>query len=200
MSAGFCRRAGAPGNRPTLGDMPDPTEFLRLVVDPYRLAILGAAALGPVDVGAVARALEISPKQVLTQLAKLQRAGLIDHGRRLNLVQLREIGQQLPAVQVADPDMVEGPWSHDEVGVLGTFFRGDRLAHIPTSRSKRLVVLERLAQEFQPGVRYDERHVNLKLQLFHPDYAALRRYMVDEGLLTRAEGVYWRTGGRYEVD
>jgi hypothetical protein len=24
----------------------------------------------------------------------------------------------------------------------------------------------------------------------------LRRYLVDEGFLTRADGVYWRTGGR----
>ena len=32
------------------------------------------------------------------------------------------------------------------------------------------------------------------------DYAALRRYLVDEGMLSRADGVYWRTGGRYEDD
>jgi hypothetical protein len=29
----------------------------------------------------------------------------------------------------------------------------------------------------------------------HPDVAALRRYLVDEGLLTREAGVYWRNGG-----
>jgi len=43
-----------------------------------------------------------------------------------------------------------------------------------------------------------EADVNFRLQLFHADYAALRRYLVDEGMLSRAEGVYWRTGGRYE--
>jgi hypothetical protein len=32
--------------------------------------------------------------------------------------------------------------------------------------------------------------------MFHADYAALRRHLVDEGLVTRADGVYWRTGGR----
>ena len=32
--------------------------------------------------------------------------------------------------------------------------------------------------------------------MVYPDYATLRRYLVDEGLLTRADGVYWRTGGR----
>jgi hypothetical protein len=34
------------------------------------------------------------------------------------------------------------------------------------------------------------------LQMYHPDHAALRRHLVDEGFLTRADGVYWRTGGR----
>jgi len=38
------------------------------------------------------------------------------------------------------------------------------------------------------------------LQLFYADYAALRRYLVDEGMMSRAEGVYWRTGGRYADD
>lgn len=180
--------------------MSDPTDFLRLAVDPTRLAILGAAALGRVDVTALAQALGIRPKQVLAHLAKLQLAGLIDPDRRLNLELLRSIREQLPGLEAADLGVVEGPWSSEEADVLRTFFRGDRLAQIPANRRKRLVILERLAQEFQPGVRYDERHVNLKLQLFHPDYAALRRYMVDEGLLTRAEGVYWRTGGRYELD
>ncbi len=32
--------------------------------------------------------------------------------------------------------------------------------------------------------------------MVYPDYATLRRCLVDEGLLTRADGVYWRTGGR----
>ncbi len=32
--------------------------------------------------------------------------------------------------------------------------------------------------------------------MVYPDYATLRRYLVDEGLLTRADGVYWCTGGQ----
>jgi len=33
----------------------------------------------------------------------------------------------------------------------------------------------------------------------HPDHAALRRYLVDEGFLERAGGIYWRTGGTVEL-
>jgi len=36
------------------------------------------------------------------------------------------------------------------------------------------------------------KEVNQRLALFHPDVAALRRYMVDGGLMTRANGEYRR--------
>jgi uncharacterized protein DUF2087 len=46
-----------------------------------------------------------------------------------------------------------------------------------------------------PGVRYPEQRVSQFLGALHPDYAALRRYLVDEELLTRSAGQYWRSGG-----
>jgi len=44
-------------------------------------------------------------------------------------------------------------------------------------------------------VRYPERQVNAMLRAWYPDYAALRRYLVDEHLLAREAGEYWRAGG-----
>ena len=82
--------------------------------------------------------------------------------------------------------------------MLRTFLRGGRLVSIPTQHAKKLVVLDRLAQEFDIGVRYSERQVNAILRRFHDDVAALRRYLVDEGFLDRAAGEYWRTGGTVE--
>ena len=79
--------------------------------------------------------------------------------------------------------------------VLRTFMPSGRLEQIPAARSKRLVVLDHVARVFEPGVRYPEREVSALLKAFHPDYAALRRYLVDEGFLSRDDGTYWRTGG-----
>ena len=59
--------------------------------------------------------------------------------------------------------------------------------------------LDELVRVFEPGIRYPEREVNALLAVWHPDVAALRRYLVDEGLLTREAGVYWRSGGYVEV-
>jgi len=46
---------------------------------------------------------------------------------------------------------------------------------------------------------YPERDVNFILGMVHADYAALRRYLVDEGLLQRRDGFYWRSGGTFDV-
>jgi len=62
-------------------------------------------------------------------------------------------------------------------------------------RSRRLLLLDEIAQAFEPGVRYPEQRVSQFLGILHPDYAALRRYLVDEELLTRSGGQYWRSGG-----
>ena len=47
---------------------------------------------------------------------------------------------------------------------------------------------------------YEERDVNDILREFHPDVAALRRYLVEEGFLDRTDGgySYWRVGGSYD--
>jgi hypothetical protein len=85
--------------------------------------------------------------------------------------------------------------------VLRSFLADDgRLRSIPAKHAKRLVVLDHLAQRFEPGQRYPEAEVNRRLREAHPDVAALRRYLVEDGFLDREAGVYWRTGGSFEVE
>jgi hypothetical protein len=70
---------------------------------------------------------------------------------------------------------------------------------IPAKESKRLIVLERIAIEFEPGRRYSEQEVIVVVGRFFTDHAALRRYLVDAGLLERGSGQYWRAGGRFDL-
>jgi hypothetical protein len=83
--------------------------------------------------------------------------------------------------------------------VLRAFVVDDRLRSIPRPGRKRRIVLEYLAAAFEPGVRYSEARVNAVLRAWHDDVAALRRYLVDEGLLSRDAGEYWRSGGWVDV-
>ncbi|HEX3930470.1 MAG TPA: DUF2087 domain-containing protein [Nocardioides sp.] len=87
-----------------------------------------------------------------------------------------------------------------EERVLASFLGPEgRLGTIPTKHAKLLVVLDHLAQAFEPGRTYPEAEVDQILTRFHPDYAALRRYLVENGFLTREDNVYWRSGGTFEV-
>lgn len=69
---------------------------------------------------------------------------------------------------------------------------------MPAKRSRRLLLLDEIAQAFEPGVRYPEHAVNRALGSLFSDYAALRRYLVDEEFLARADGEYWRSGGQVQ--
>ena len=80
--------------------------------------------------------------------------------------------------------------------VLHRFFdSAGRLKNLPAKQSRQLAVFDLIAQRFVPGVRYTEIEVNHELMQVFDDYVSLRRGLVDFGLLDRANGEYWRSGG-----
>jgi hypothetical protein len=89
--------------------------------------------------------------------------------------------------QTPDPDY--------DARVKENFVDSDnRLVGIPAQHKKRMVILRWLAEDFQPGRRYPEAEVNHIISRRHPDFATLRRYLVDEELMQRRRSIYWRTG------
>lgn len=86
--------------------------------------------------------------------------------------------------------------------IIEVFMPSGRLARIPAKAGKRTVVLERVAQRFEPGRRYAEAEVDEILKALteggESDHVTLRRYLVDAQLLAREAGVYWRSGGWVE--
>ena len=88
----------------------------------------------------------------------------------------------------------------NEQKVLDTFFKDGRLVAIPARAGKRRIVLEYIACAFEPGVRIPEREVDAVLRAFYEyDYVSIRRYLIDSGLMSREDGIYWRSGGPVEV-
>ncbi|MGW4639108.1 DUF2087 domain-containing protein [Sphaerisporangium sp. NPDC004334] len=142
----------------------------------------------------------LAPDVARRALERLERGGLaVREGtegtkgtawrvRRERFRELLHAGARPPAAPVSA-----------EERVVRTFLVEGRLRAIPTRREKRLAVLNYIARAFEPGVRYAEKDVNVVLRAFHDDYAALRRYLIDEGLLGRENNVYWRTGGIVDV-
>ena len=78
-------------------------------------------------------------------------------------------------------------------GQIDQFFNPDgTLISIPVKSAKRIAVLHRIAQELSPSTRYPEKDLNAIIAKFHDDTAAIRRYMIEYGILERdGESVYW---------
>jgi hypothetical protein len=189
-----------------MDDVPEPRDLLALLAEPDRLKALAAVALGAGTVAEVAERAGLEPRAAARAINRLVAGGLLDgeaaKGYEVRTAVLRAAARR-PA---AEPEDGGAPVSE----VVGRFVRGGRLVAIPAARGKRLAVLNHLAGLFEPGRRYREREVNEILRAWHPDYAMLRRYLVDDGFLDRADEpapsgsrsdkIYWRTGGTVEVD
>jgi hypothetical protein len=179
-----------------------PNEILRALADPERLRIAGMLSAVDAAPTEIAEALGLPAARVRKHLNRLTAAGVVrlnDDRRtyRLDAETLRWAAEQVGPPREAGLPL--GAANEDEEAVLRTFFRDGRLTEIPAKESKRRIVLERIALEFEPGVRYDERTVNAIVGRFFADHAAIRRYLVDEGFLDRERGEYWRSGGRVEI-
>jgi hypothetical protein len=179
-----------------------PDDILRALADPDRLAIAGALARTDDTSASLAASLDLPIGRVRKHLNRLAAAGVVRLQADRRTYRLDPETLRWAAEQVGPPreaGLPLGAANEDEEQVLRTFFRNGRLTEIPIKRGKRRIVLERVALEFEPGERYDEKHVNVIVGRFFNDNAALRRYLVDEGFLAREKGIYWRTGGRVDV-
>jgi len=177
----------------------DAGTIVGLLADPVRLRVVAALALGAGTIEEVAGASGLSLKEVALAARRLSRAGLVHRDGHDLALRTERFGEAARSAAASAPPVPRLSADPAEDAVLRTFLRDGRLVSIPAQHSKRRVVLEHLVHVFEPGVRYPEREVNALLAAWHPDVAALRRYLVDEELLTREAGVYWRSGGYVEV-
>ena len=185
---------------------PEPRELVALLAEPDRLRALAAVALGAGTLAEVAERTGLERRAAARALSRLVAGGLLD-GEAGKGYRVRTEALQAAAIPPAAE--AEGPEATAAQGdeVLRRFIHKGRLLAMPAAHGKRLVVLDHLAGLFEPGRRYPEPEVNELLGRYHPDYALLRRYLVDDGFLDRADEragsrtvkVYWRTGGTVDT-
>ncbi len=105
-----------------------------------------------------------------------------------------------------DPDRQPARWAAQQDDatrepVRRAFVDPDgRLRALPAKHTKRLLLLDLVAQDFVPGQRYTEPEVNALLRAWFDDPVTLRRYLVENLFLGREAGWYWRTGGTVALD
>jgi hypothetical protein len=191
---------------------------LRALVDAIRLRIVARLVARPADAETLASELRQPVPAIRRHLQVLVDAGLVEerpggagtYGARLDRV--GELGRRLAALDAEAGGVPFGDeeWPHEgeslaetlarlaltpeEAKVLRSYLVNGRLTTIPAQGRKRQVILrfllERVFTEDRP---YEEKEVNQRLALFHPDVAALRRYLYDGRFVDRDHGVYTRT-------
>ncbi len=179
------------GERPPL----DAGTIVGLLADEGRRRVAAAVVLGATSLDAVVAASGVSIDRAGPALGRLVDAGLVTSGPG-GLTIVGDVFKRAARAALGRPKRTEHEGEPAERRkVLDAFVHDGRITSVPSARGKRIVVLDWLAQAFEPGVRYAEREVNEIIAGRHPDPALLRRYLVDEGLLDRAGGEYWRSGG-----
>jgi hypothetical protein len=173
----------------------DATALVGLLADSNRRRVVAAVELGARHVDAVVAGTGLAPAQVAKALGKLVETGLVVQDTEgLSLAAdvfqqaARQANTRAPSTEFDDAPA-------EARKVLRAFVVNGRLQSMPVAPAKRMVILDWLAQEFEPGQKYTEKMVNLMLGKRHADTAALRRHLVDHGFLDRADGQYWRAGG-----
>jgi ADP-ribose pyrophosphatase YjhB (NUDIX family) len=170
-----------------------------LLAEPERLRVVSALALGATTIPEVAAASGLDPRAVVRAVRRLERGGLVSREKdqlTLHADRFRESAREAAPAEPGPP-LSDDPATD---AVLRAFTRDGQITSFPGQRTRRRLLLEHVAAIFEPGVRYPEKDVNAILRSWYGDYAALRRYLVDELLLDRADGLYWRIGGPVAVD
>jgi hypothetical protein len=175
-----------------------PEVLCGLLAEEERLRVYAAVVLGAGTPSEVAAGSGLPAREVVSALRRLEQGGLVSmvDGRLV-----ADKGAFKDAVREFSPEAAEEPLDPDRqrAAVLRAFVRDGRLVQLPAARAKRRVVLEHIAACFEPGVRYPERAVDAVLRAWYDDYVTLRRYLIDEDLMARDHGLYWRAGGYVDV-
>ena len=181
--------------------------FFKTLANLERLKIAGTIAIQELTPAQIAERTGLKPVMVFKGLEQLVHASLAvekptgDSPRSfsqsavysLDAQYLNELSRRVFSGSRPKVQLEEFEGEDFDRKVLGDFLRPDgTLKSIPTQHKKLLAVLRFLAQEFEPGQKYAEKQVNITLARRYPDAASLRRYLVDNGLLAREGGFYWR--------
>jgi hypothetical protein len=175
-----------------------PDAICGLLAEPDRLFAFSAVVLGADTNQEIANRTGLGGRAVSAAVRRLATGGLVhavDGRWRADVIAFKAaVRDHVASPDKATPYLDANP---ARAAVLRAFVRDGRIVQLPAARGKRRIVLEHVVAMFEPGVRYAEREVDALLRAWHDDYATVRRYLIDEGLLSREAGVYWRTGGPF---
>ncbi len=173
---------------------PEMLDFVKAMSSAERLRVIGVLARGRATQSQIAEQLHLTVRDVYNHLAFLTHVSVVtetDGVYDLNEKAIEALARgQLESKR---PQYEDKP--QDVRKVLKAYLNTDgTLKQIPMDTKKLLVILNFVVDVFSFDATYTEKEVNTILRRFHVDTAALRRYLVDHGLMDReTDGTkYWR--------
>jgi hypothetical protein len=180
-----------------MNEQPEILSFVKAMASADRLRIIGVLVRGRATQAEIAEQLHLPIRDVFDNLAFLTHVGVIHETDGVydldeKAVETLARGQfegKRPTYEIKE----EKP--EDARKVLKNYLNADgTLKQIPPQGNKLLIILNFIVDAFAFDTNYTEKEVNTILRRFHLDTAALRRYLVDNGLMAReGDGSrYWR--------
>lgn len=83
----------------------------------------------------------------------------------------------------------------EAAGIIEKYFDGSKLLSFPKKEKRKLVILQHILGMLDETRRYTGKELDGELEKIFPDYATIRRYLVDYGFLNRTKDCteYWVT-------
>ncbi|RPJ24165.1 MAG: DUF2087 domain-containing protein [Chloroflexi bacterium] len=180
-----------------MDEQPEILSFVKAMASADRLRIIGILVRGRGTQSEIAEQLHLPVRDVFNHLAFLVHVGVVNETDGVYDLDERAIealargqfeGKRAAYVPAEDEQ-------EDVRKVLKNYLNADgTLKQIPPKGGKLLILLNFIVDVFSFDTNYTEKEVNTLLRRFHLDTAALRRYLVDSGLMARkSDGTkYWR--------
>lgn len=174
-------------------------QLFKCLADKSRLQILKSLAIEDMYVERLAERLGLTPPTISFHLKKLADAGAVSSckSQYYTMYSLNKGLFQTSIMDIlkeeSDEASVQAQRDQEyRQRVIDSFFEYGKLKAIPAQRKKERIVLEVIAERFEPGRVYSEKEVNLLIADFHDDFCTIRRDMIAERLLERDAGNYWK--------
>jgi hypothetical protein len=179
--------------------MNDPSEilsFVKAMASAERLRIIGVLVRGRASQTQIAGQLGMPVRDVFNHLSFLANVGVVHESDGLYDLDEKAIESFARGHFEGKRPAYEAKEEPEDVRkVLKNFLNADgSLKQIPPQGNKLLIILNFIVDAFEFDTNYTEKEINTILRRFHVDTAALRRYLVDNGLMAReSDGTrYWR--------
>jgi len=180
-----------------MNDQPEILSFVKAMASAERLRIIGVLVRGRATQSEIAGQLGMPVRDVFNHLSFLKHVGIVSEAEGVYDLDEKAIESFARGQFEGKRESFVVPENQQEDArkVLKNYLNADgTLKQIPAPGNKLLILLNFIVDVFEFDANYTEKEVNTILRRFHVDTAALRRYLVDNGLMDReSDGTrYWR--------